>query len=235
MPAVVLKGPDFADRLYPDPGLKPFRDIDLLVPPRALADIEQVLEHLGYRPAEPAPMKHAGGYGQRSWRPSDGPGGNLEIHHNLVNSPTLRRRVSVEFDDLEIDENSAAAAELPKPSPSALLLIAAVHGATSHSFDRLQILCDVCQSVRGAAGHIDNQWLAKKAKQTGSSFAVATALALAGRALGEPACFSLLQELRRALPIRIWPGLLTPSVVLRSHSPVGAFRREIFRELLKRK
>lgn len=46
-PAIVLKGPAVA-RLYRNPRLRPYSDMDLLVSRRALADWEQLLERNGY-------------------------------------------------------------------------------------------------------------------------------------------------------------------------------------------
>jgi hypothetical protein len=45
---IVLKGPAIADRFYPDPRLRSFADLDLLVPRKRLADAVAALETLGY-------------------------------------------------------------------------------------------------------------------------------------------------------------------------------------------
>jgi hypothetical protein len=47
---VVLKGLDLAWRVYPDPGLRPYTDIDLLIAPEALDLAEAVLLESGYKP-----------------------------------------------------------------------------------------------------------------------------------------------------------------------------------------
>ena len=87
IPAILLKGTEFADRLYSEPGLRPFRDIDIMVSKKALADAGTALADLGYQ-AQAAPvMKYAGGYGQHSWRLTGGRGATVELHWNLVNSP----------------------------------------------------------------------------------------------------------------------------------------------------
>lgn len=48
--AVVLKGLDLAWRVYPDPGLRPYTDVDLLIAPEALDRAETVMLTAGYRP-----------------------------------------------------------------------------------------------------------------------------------------------------------------------------------------
>jgi hypothetical protein len=45
---IVLKGPAIADRFYPDPRLRSFADLDLLVPRKRLGDAVAALEQLGY-------------------------------------------------------------------------------------------------------------------------------------------------------------------------------------------
>ncbi|MGH2956605.1 MAG: nucleotidyltransferase family protein [Solirubrobacterales bacterium] len=45
---IVLKGPAIADRFYPDPRLRSFGDLDLLVPRERLGDAVATLEALGY-------------------------------------------------------------------------------------------------------------------------------------------------------------------------------------------
>ena len=230
LPVIILKGCDFADRLYSHPSLRPFTDVDLLIPERILPETRQVLGALGYQPV-PVPMKHQTGYGEESWRRPNQSGGMVEIHWNLVNSPTLRRTLSVTYEDLQLETHLGR----PRPGASALLLIAAVHGVASHGVDRLQPLGDVVQAVRGAAGTLNEAWLVQAVLRTGTSRALATALVLAHKVYGEPDCVNLMKRL--GIERRAWPGnlLLTRGVVLRAHASRDSFRRQLFREFLKRK
>jgi hypothetical protein len=238
LPALVLKGQEFADRLYAQPFLRPFTDLDFLLPRDALGDAGAALAQLGYR-RDPAPRgKYPGEYGEETWRLDDPASGALELHWNLVNSPPLRRRCSVEFHDLQLEPPAAGARPgagmRPRAAASALLLMAAVHAAVSHRFDRLQPLCDVCQAARGAAGPVDAAWLAEAARRTGSGFAVATALHLAGAALREPACSALAAAVRPQPSGFLVRRLITPRTVLRSRTLAARIRRQLYRELLKR-
>lgn len=151
-----------------------------------------------------------------------------------MNSPPLRRRISVAYDDLQVEDGPEVGRSEPRPSASSLLLIAAVHGAVGHRFDRLQILCDVCQCARRAAGALDEKWLADAAARTGSRRALQAALSLAGDAFGGPGCRELIERLGWGKPGGAWRCLLTPAVVLRSDRPLAKLRRQLFRELLKR-
>jgi hypothetical protein len=227
---LVLKGCDFADRLYSHPSLRPFTDVDLLIPERILPETRQVFRNLGYLPV-PVPMKHVTGYGEESWRHPARPGGMVEIHWNLVNSPSLRRALSVTCENLQLETHQSR----PRPSAAAVLLIAAVHGVASHGVDRLQVLCDVVQAVRGTAGALDETWLAQAIPQTGTDRALATALALAYKMYREPACLNLMKRL--GIGRRAWPGnlLLSRGVILRAHAVRDSFRRQLLREFLKRK
>ena len=47
-PAIVLKGPAISDRLYPDPALRPYGDLDLLVARDSLGDARTALSATGY-------------------------------------------------------------------------------------------------------------------------------------------------------------------------------------------
>ena len=230
LPVIVLKGCDFADRLYSHPSLRPFTDVDLLIPERILSETRQVFGQLGYLPVT-VPMKHATGYGEESWRHPARPGGMVEIHWNLVNSPSLRRALSVTYENLQLETHQSQ----PRPGAAAVLLIAAVHGVASHGVDRLQVLCDVVQAVRGTAGDLDESWLAQAVPRTGTDRALATALALACKIYREPACLDLMQRL--GIGRRAWPGnwLLSRGVILRAHAVRDSFRRQLLREFLKRK
>jgi len=234
LPAALLRGQDFADRLYPVPGLRTFTDIDLLVPAAALSEVEGVLLDIGYSQIPDSARKYADGYGEHIWCLPDRPEAKVEVHWNLVNSPSQRRRVSVRFEDLQF-ERSPAQGRLAQASTSSLLLIASVHAAVGHRFDRLQLLCDICQIARGAAGDIDGNWLAETLPRTGASLAVATALALSGRTLNEPKCTALLRQLD--VPGGDWISrtVLTPKVVLHSKKPFSKIRRQLFREIMKRR
>jgi hypothetical protein len=176
-------------------------------------------------------MKHATGYGEESWRHPTRPGGMVEIHWNLVNSPSLRRALSVTYENLQLEMYQGRF----RPSATAVLLIAAVHGVASHGVDRLQVLCDVVQAVRGTAGALDETRLAQAVPQTGTGCALATALTLAYKMYREPACLDLMKRL--GIGRRAWPGslLLSRSVILRAHAVRDSFRRQLLREFLKRK
>ncbi len=235
LPAMVMKGSSFADRLYPDPALRPFTDLDLLVPDEAVAGVEAALAKLGYR-SRSQPTKYVEGYGQRSWRLSDNAGlsGTVEVHWNLVNSPTLRAGLSVPYHDLQLIPPAAGESCLPTASPAALLLIAAVHAGASHNFDRVGLICDICQAVRGAAGPIDTDWLTEAAERTGTRRVLGMGLRLCNTVLGEPAGEALARRLHLPAPGLFARALQTRAVVLGCRTPLVRARRLLFRQALKK-
>jgi hypothetical protein len=179
-------------------------------------------------------MKYDVGYGEEEWMHAEHPGCSFELHWNLVNSPTIRQGLSVIYEDLKPQSTGdTMGGEL---SPAALMLVAAVHAAGSHSFDKLQQLCDVAQLARGAAGEIDVNQLSEMTRATGASLALRAALQLAGQALGDQASWGLLSRLhlkRHTFASRF----LSPTTVLRGQERhlYSRLRRRLFRQALKRR
>jgi hypothetical protein len=156
--------------------------------------------------------------------------------------------LSVQYDDLQLaaQDRTGGSPDAGRPStpsdrlcrrasPAALLMIAAVHGAASHWFDRLCLLWDVCQVARGAAGAVDEDWLAEAVARTGCGRALAMGLYLCEKVLGEPACLQLRRRLGLPKPGVVSRLLLSRSVVLGRPTPFGRARRLAFRQLLKKR
>lgn len=222
---LVIKGKQFADRLYPLPVWRVFRDVDILTPRDEWPQVEELMRSLGYQ-AQTPPLKHAQPYGETVWHKADQTGGAVEIHWNLVNSPALQRGMSIRYEDLQLDRDGQASA-------ASLLLIAAVHAAASHGFDRLVSIMDIAQATRGAGGEIDECWLAQAARRTGAGLALTTGLTLTARLMREPRCLALRDRLglRRGAGLCRW--LITPGMVLRGHARWDSPRRRLLRQMLK--
>jgi len=211
--------------------LRPFTDLDLLVPRTAVDDTGEIVSRLGYVSQDPS-MKHADGYGERRWIRPDRREGAVEVHWNLVNSPTVRRGVTLSWEDLAFETRGSDG--VARPTGAARLLIAAVHAAAGHGFDRLQPLYDICLASRRCETPADIHWLSEAVERTGAHVPLAASLALCRRLFDEPAC----SRLQRAIGLPrcgTWSVLLTPGTILRGHARRDSFRRQIFRELLKRR
>lgn len=80
----LLKGIWLSHALYPEPHLRPMRDVDVMVEPEQVPEVEEVLLELGYEPhPEGSPDQyrthhHAVPY----WHPSTGVW--VEVHHRLL-------------------------------------------------------------------------------------------------------------------------------------------------------
>jgi hypothetical protein len=84
IPARVLKGAALAGLIYPEPGQRPMRDLDILVPTAQVRQAQQLLARLGFEaplpgPTEPLPDKHLALAG----RQEEGFQVSVELHHNL--------------------------------------------------------------------------------------------------------------------------------------------------------
>jgi hypothetical protein len=83
--AVVLKGAALAHLLYPQPGLRPMRDLDVLVKKAKARQAQALLADLGFL----APLPHGstlpGKHLAAAYRTTEGLRVSVEIHHNLFN------------------------------------------------------------------------------------------------------------------------------------------------------
>ncbi|MBN1220169.1 MAG: nucleotidyltransferase family protein [Anaerolineae bacterium] len=97
IPALVLKGAALAHLVYPESGLRPFSDIDLLVPKAKAIQAQSLLADLGFHaplpPGDVLPGKHLAA----ATRFTGGILISVEVHHNLFNTPSP---FSMELDDL---------------------------------------------------------------------------------------------------------------------------------------
>ncbi len=191
-PAIVLKGPAISDRVYPDPGLRPYTDLDLLVDRATLDRAGAALSAIGYEE-------------QLEYRPGFAAthGHTLELTRQVG-----RRSVHVEVhwrvsDDAMGESLShaalAKAAEAVPGTPGAAfpslpdqLLVCALH-LMSHRHKRLSWLEDI-RRLRLATG--EEEWEAAfvRARELGLLWALHRALDYTER------------YLRVTLPRPIGPG-----------------------------
>lgn len=229
IPGAVVKGAAFAQRLYPDPSLRTFTDVDILIPAAHRHRTGDVMRPLGFELFEFEDRKGKE-YHEQKWLLGGKQEVMIEVHSNLVHSPKLRGAMSIGYEDV------CAAGNEDGSDATALLFIAATHGAIGHQLDRLQHLVDVMQAARGAAGPVNASQLARISQRCGVTLAVAGALELAGKTFGEPHCLRLARQLLPS-PVARLPGqLLSPELVIRGQSLSrgrGSWRRKLFRQALR--
>jgi hypothetical protein len=152
---IVLKGPTLAETLYPDPGLRPCSDLDLLVRPADRFRVDAALRGLGHRRVAD----------QHSWDfdvAYDGatvyetPGGvRIDLHWALLTEP----RFVWNAGEREIWERSEAITVAGEPARGLgredLVLYLAAHLAVHHTLAGLRRYWEVSLLLERWAGALD--------------------------------------------------------------------------------
>ena len=226
---MLVKGAMFADRIYPKPALRTFGDVDLLADPDDMAAARAALTQSGLRfHAEP----DRDGYFEEKWTLPDADDILFELHDDMIGSPKFRPRITLQFSHLAPNNDLTR-----EPTPAGLLVLAAVHGATSHRYDRLQQIVDLMLIGRGAAGPVAADELEDLTARTGSKLSVLAGLDLADRLFDAPECRALADRLGRTVGSRSARLLLGPEAVLLGQCPLRtrySWRGQLFRELIAR-
>jgi hypothetical protein len=226
----VIKGAVFGRRLFSDPSLRTFTDIDVLVSARHRAAATDIMTQLGFELFQFAD-RIGRDYHEDKWILPSQRDVMIEVHIDLVHSPKLRAAMSVRFEDV------LEAGKGDPENATALLLVAGAHGAVGHQFDRLQHLADVHQAAEGAAGPIDAARLRQISERCGVLLGVVTALGLAHRAFGATSCREIARALSPSAYERLPGLLLTPRLVVQAQTARrlrGSWRRKLFRQLMIR-
>ena len=178
---VVLKGPALASR-YPEPGLRPMEDIDLLLPSEQHQDALRALAGAGWVVVRSA---HRGDYDTVLTHP-DVPSLALELHYGLeYGSQRVTALDATELWRLRQPIDCFGTPAFGLPLPEEIVYLAAHAGKPHHGFFRMIWVADFAMIVGLAhqEGH-DVDWGRVQTVAAASSCAtvVAAALALARRA-----------------------------------------------------
>jgi hypothetical protein len=228
-PATIVKGPTFADRLYPRPSLRTFTDIDILIPIGARAASRDIMLGHGFEPHE-EDYRKGREYFEDVWLLVEDRRVSIEIHSNLIHNPNLRHRASLGYEDV------AATGSGDPADPTALLMLAATHGAYSHQFDRLQHLVDISLAARGAGGQVDNQRLSEACAATGTKRAVYAGLMLTASAFADTSARAIAEMLAPSLADQLAASLVTPHAVAQARGgnrSLGSWRRKLLRQAIR--
>ncbi len=145
---VVFKGPAVAAR-YPEPGLRPMEDIDLLLPRAAHQHALDALRRAGWRVARPGGSDL---YDTALTHP-EVPSLFLELHYGLEG--TSQRVTALDPERLWARRQPLACAGTPAfglPPAEELVVLAAHAGKPHHGFVRLMWIADLAMIVGDAAG-----------------------------------------------------------------------------------
>ena len=142
IPVVALKGVALAWRHYPEPGLRPMRDLDLLVPEARARQAIALLHDAGFVPVatDAATLAEAFEYGHDlpAQRHAE-LGVTIELHHRLTDPPQRRGYFTPQLSARDMLARAVAVdcggLSVPCPSPQDLAAHLIVHAVYGHRFD----------------------------------------------------------------------------------------------------
>jgi hypothetical protein len=172
IPAVVLKGACFVLTLYPDIGLRPMSDLDIMVPKARVTEAVQIAAGLGYLDAAPEAVPGMNArVNHHVWlQKPDAPAHLLEIHYSLVADQGFTFAVPV---DWFWEQAQPIEAKLQQEYPALLMLsaeaqilYAAAHATLQHGFKEtpLRWFYDFDRLARRYSHQIDWQALIEQAQ-----------------------------------------------------------------------
>jgi hypothetical protein len=126
--ALVLKGAALAHLLYPEPGVRPMSDVDLLVKRTDVHRAQELLSGLGFHAPLPPAGRLPGKHLLAATRSDEGLTISVELHHNLFN---IGSGISLELNDLSVP-----------PVPFAL------EDVTAYTLPYEEMLWHQCQHLR---------------------------------------------------------------------------------------
>jgi hypothetical protein len=138
IPVVVLKGACFALTIYPDIGLRPMGDLDLLVPKDKLAEAVEIAKSLGYADTLPEASPGLNDLlSHHACLQKSGPQSlTLEIHDSLVSDKSFVYSVPVDWfweqTELLAGDSQTRFENLRMLTPAAQVLYAASHAMLQH-------------------------------------------------------------------------------------------------------
>jgi hypothetical protein len=222
----VIKGPVFAERLYPVRGDRLFTDIDLMVEDGAMGKAIAAMGELGYRRGDGI---ESGPRRSKEYKFTH-PGHRdvlIELHGDMVHYPLLRHRAA--FGRREL----LRAGDGDGEAPGALLATAIVHATLGHKFERLIMLVDVLQATRRLPA-ADHRRFAETLASMRLGLECAVCLNVAARLFEDDAAAELAGRFRSGLRSRAGGLLVTPRSVIavKGKSPRASWlRRKTFRLL----
>lgn len=169
--AIPLKGPTLGEALYPDPGLRPFTDLDLLIHKADLSRVLQLLPALGYRHLDDGrSLEYAQAYGNAACfvgegtPPADFP---LDVHWKLLDYRSGRRAAAIDLQ--EIWDRAVKVQGWSQPvlglCPEDLLVYLALHWAVHHALSGLAWPLDLALLLRRQGAHLDWDGVAERAQR----------------------------------------------------------------------
>lgn len=230
IPAIPLKGPALAERLFGDLAQRDFSDLDVMVPAREVARATAALRTLDYVRQLQFSEAEERAYLTNGYEYTfDGPAGRnlLEIQWNV-----LPRFYAVDFDCARFFERATTAPLAGRRVRTLcnedLLLTLCVHAA-KHTFSRLCWVRDIAAALQTQA--IDWEQVERSGRKLGISRIVGVSLLLAHRLLGADVPDRMRELWREDFAIN---GLVAESIeALRSAESTRTESLDYFREMVR--
>lgn len=165
--AVVLKGAALMHLLYPEPGLRPMRDLDLLVAPGQADTTQGLLREIGFD----APQRPASRFLARhhhlpvASRDVDGLNVSVEVHHDAL-SGDARGSIRLDALDVALQRLEVAGHETRALGHEDMLRHLCHHTLEPAAHVRLISIADTVGYAARFAGEIDWRWLRARHPQT---------------------------------------------------------------------
>ncbi len=159
VPVIPLRGPTLADLLYRDPALRPFTDLDLLIPEGDLSRTLPLLAALGYGHMETSlPLSH-----ELNWRHAASFTANnpdalpIDLHWGVVDYPVIAPVARINHQELwaravRVEGQGGVRWEL---CPEDLLISLALHWAVHHALSGLVWQLDLALLISRTGGALD--------------------------------------------------------------------------------
>lgn len=177
---IVLKGPALAQSVYPNPGWRPFRDLDLLCRLDDLAAARAALQSLGYeaRPQKPTEQERFHTVYSLPAR-----GVTIELHGDLLQLGLPTKCGARLWDRLQPFSVGNATAYMLAMEPQILHLCVHLH---THGYSRLIWFKDLDLLLRRYGDTVDWRAVASLAAGEGATLSVRHALSLTRSLLATP-------------------------------------------------
>jgi hypothetical protein len=229
IPSIPLKGAVLAHTLYPDPALREFSDIDILVRKEDLSRAKQVLSSLGFQltrsnltGGQETAFRWRG-YAYFFLRPTDGL--VVDLHWKLAPTYVL---TAIPVETLWDQTRSCRIGEmeLRSFSPEVTLLLLCFHGAKHGPvpWPRLKWLCDVSELLR-TYPELNWQELFASADASGSARMVDLGLRLARDLLGAPLPETVERRARSDAAVASVAALVSGRILQDRRGPIKRLER----------
>lgn len=198
IPAILLKGGALAAALYPAIGLRPMRDLDLLVPVPDLPQASAALQARGYAAvAERAQRRGESVDCERTFVPGRGECLPVELHWHVINLLHYRRRTPVSWFWRQSVETRFCGLRALVLTPEAQLIHLASHLKLNHHGDRWLREYDIALLLTRPGGGLRWEAVTGAARRFQLSLVLAEVLDRVEGVWGVAAPAGIRDELRR--------------------------------------